>query len=163
MRRIYWLVLLLLAACAGVGGLTQKPEISLAGLDLVGFGLFEQRFLLKLRIENPNDVDLSIKGLAFDVELNGLPFAKGLSDRAVTVPRLGEAVLEVRATSNLGSVLRQLRELQKAGRERVDYRIFGNIVVDGLGSVPFDRRGDVALPRFGAPPGQPAAAKPAAT
>lgn len=163
MKRLVWIVLLLLAACAGVGGLTQKPEISLAGLDLLELGLFEQRFLLKLRIENPNDVDLPIKGLAFDVELNGLPFAKGLSDRAVTVPRLGEAVLDVRATSNLGSVLRQLRELQKAGRERVDYRIFGSIAVDGLGRVPFDRRGDVPLPRFGAPSGKPAAPKPERT
>lgn len=149
MRRVFWLALLLLAACAG--GLAQKPEISLASLDLVGFGLFEQRFLLKLRIENPNDVDLPIEGLSFDVELNGEPFARGVSAQAVSVPRAGEALLEVRATSNLGGVLKQLRALPKDGRERIGYRISGQVTVGGLGSRPFERRGDLPLPLFGKP------------
>lgn len=148
MRRLVCLLAFLLAACAGLGGLSQKPEISLAGLDLVEFGLFEQRFAIRLRIRNPNDVDLPISGLAFDVELNGQHFATGVSDRAVTVPRLSEAVLEVTATSNLGSVLRQIRELQKCGRDRVDYRMAGRISLDGIGSIPFERKGDVPMPLF---------------
>lgn len=141
----------LLAACAGLSGLTQKPEVSLAGLDLVELGLLEQRFLLRLRVQNPNDVALPVRGLTFDVELNGQPFASGLSDRAVVVPRFGEAVLEVKATSNLSGVLRQLRELRRSGRERVDYRIFGRIALDGMGSLPFERKGEIDAPLFDAP------------
>ncbi len=137
-----------LAGCASLSGLTQKPEVTLAGLDLLELGLFEQRFALRLRVQNPNDVELPIRGLTFDVELNGQPFAKGLSDQAVVVPRFGEAVLEVKATSNLGSVLRQLRELRKSGRERVDYRMFGRITLDGLGSLPFERKGEIDTPQF---------------
>lgn len=148
--------LLLLAGC---GGLAQKPEVSLAGLDLVELGLFEQRFVMKLRIRNPNDSDLKIDGLFFDVELNGLHFAKGLSDKPVSVPRMGEALLEVRATSNLGSVLRQLRELQKGGRDRIDYRLSGRINIDGLGSIPFDRRDELQMPLFDLLPGKPAVPK----
>ena len=106
---------------------------------------------LRLRVQNPNDVDLPIRGLTFDVELNGQPFAKGLSDQAVVVPRFGEAVLEVKATSNLGSVLRQLRELRESGRERVDYRMFGRITLDGLGSLPFERKGEIDTPRVDLP------------
>lgn len=136
----------LLSACAGLGGFSQKPEVSVAGLNLVQLGLFEQRFLLKLRIQNPNDVELPINGLNFEIELNGQAFIKGLSDKAVSVPRFGEAVLEVMATSTLGSTLKQLRDLQKGGRERVDYRIVGRINVSGLGNVPFERRGDLQMP-----------------
>lgn len=157
MRRALWVLVFFLAACSGLGGLSQKPEIGLASLELAEFGLFEQRFIMKLRIQNPNDVDLPINGMTFDVELNGQPFAKGLSDKAVTVPRMGEALLEVKATSNLGSVLRQLRELQKGGRDRADYRLFGRIGLDGLGSIPFDRRGDLPMPLFEQAPGKPAA------
>lgn len=159
MRRALWILVFFLAACSGLGGLSQKPEISLAGLDLVELGLFEQRFVMKLRIRNPNDVDLPINGMTFDVELNGQAFAKGLSDRAVTVPRMGEALLEVKATSNLGSVLRQLRELQKGGRDRVDYRLFGRISLDGFGSIPFDRRGDLQMPLFEPLPVRPVVPK----
>lgn len=140
-----------LAACSGLSGITQKPEISLAGVELVDFGLFEQRFKLGLRIQNPNDVALPIRGLSFDVELNGQHFAKGVSDQAVTVPRFGEAVLAVTATSNLGNVLRQLNELQKSGRQRADYRISGRLELASVGSIPFERKGDVAMPVFDAP------------
>lgn len=142
-------VLLALGACAGLTRLQEKPQVSLAGLDLAELGLFEQRFVLQLRVQNPNEVELPIRGLSFDVELHGQPFAKGLSDKAVRVPAFGEALLEVKATSNLASVLRQLRELQKSGREQTDYRIFGTIAVEGLGRLPFDRSGDVRLPNLG--------------
>lgn len=151
MRHTLWLLVFLLSACAGLAGLSQKPEISLAGLDLVELGLFEQRFAMKLRIRNPNDVELRISGVDFDVELNGQHFARGLSDRPVMVPRMGEAVLEVSATSSLGSVLRQVRELQKGGRERIDYRLNGRIVLEGIGGIPFERKGDVQMPLFELP------------
>ena len=147
MRRCFALLAVaFLSACAGLAGLAQKPEVSVAGLNLVQFGLFEQRFALKLRIQNPNDVELPINGLNFEIELNGQPFIKGLSDKSVTIPRFGEGVLEVMATSTLGSALKQLRELQKGGRERVDYRIVGRLNVAGGVSLPFERRGDLQMP-----------------
>ena len=91
-------------------------------------------------------MELPINGLNFEIELNGQAFVKGLSDKAVSVPRFGEAVLEVMATSTLGSTLKQLRDLQKGGQERVDYRIVGRINIPGLGNVPFERRGDLQMP-----------------
>ncbi|HPT48993.1 MAG TPA: LEA type 2 family protein [Accumulibacter sp.] len=139
-------MLLLLGGCAGLSGLTQKPELSVAGLQLAHLGLFEQRFALKLRVQNPNEVELPIDGLVFEIEVNGQAFVKGLSDKAVTVPRFGEAVIEVQATSKLANALKQWRELQKSGRERIDYRLFGRLRLAGIGNVPFDRRGDLPLP-----------------
>jgi hypothetical protein len=61
-------------------------------------------------------------------------------------------VLEVMATSTLGSALKQLRELQKGGRERVDYRIVGRLNVAGGVSLPFERRGDLQMPAVESPP-----------
>ncbi len=153
--RLAVLSMVLLSACAGLGGLAQKPEVSVAALNLVQMGLFEQRFALKLRIQNPNDVELRINGLSFEIELNGKSFITGLSDRGVTIPRFGEALLEVTATSTLGSALNQLRELQKGGRERIDYRIFGRLNVSGMGTLPFERRGDVQLPALQTPSRKP--------
>jgi LEA14-like dessication related protein len=150
-RGLVILSIALLSACAGLGGLSQKPEVSVAGLKLVQVGVFEQRFILKLRVQNPNDVELRINGLSVEVELNGQPFITGLSDKGVTVPRFGEAVLEVMATSTLGSALKQLRELQKGGRERIDYRIVGRLNLSGIGTVPFERRGDLQMPAVVSP------------
>ncbi|MCM8596951.1 LEA type 2 family protein [Accumulibacter sp.] len=143
-RFLIVLCLVALGGCAGLGSLARKPEVSIAGLSLVQARLFEQRFALRLRISNPNDVDLPVNGLSFEVEINGQPFITGLSDKPVTVPRFGEAILEVMATSTAGSALKQLRELQKGGR--IDYRISGRLQLSGIGALPFERRGDLQLP-----------------
>lgn len=149
MKRVLLLLgALLLTACAGPGGLMQKPEVSLVGVDLLGLGLAEQRFVLSLRVRNPNDADLAISALDFTVELNGLPFAKGAAANAVTVPGRGEAQVQVQASSQLGNVLKQLRELQKRGSERSDYRIVGQVGLAGFGTLPFERRGDMPLRLF---------------
>lgn len=145
MRRVFWVLVFFAALLAACAPRLQKPEISLAGIDLVGLGLLEQRFVLKLRIRNPNDVDLPVNALSFDVELNGRHFARGVSDKPVIIPRQGETILEVKTVSRLGDVLQPLRNLLKNGRERIGYRIFGSVDLEGFGSFPFDRSGDVPL------------------
>ena len=151
MKRIVLILFLgiavLVAGCTQLAGIKQSPDITLADIELEKLGFLEQRFLVKLRIRNPNDVALHINGMTFDVELNGTSFAKGLSDKAVTVPRMGETVIEVKATSTLGMVWKQLSQLQKSGHDKVDYRLFGRLFLRGLSSsIPFEQKGDVSLP-----------------
>lgn len=124
----------------------QPPHVTVSDIDLVDATLLEQRFALTLRVQNPNDADISISGLDFDVQINGRHFARGVSDRAVTLPRFGEAVLEVDAVSDLASVLRQLMELGKDGRPGLEYRVSGRLATRSLGSVPFESRGELTLP-----------------
>lgn len=131
------------ALLAGCAGRLQKPEISLAGVELVGLGLVEQRLLLKLRISNPNDVDLPVKALSFDLELDGQPFAKGASEQPVRVPRQADALLEVKVVSRLGELLKPLRAARQNGK--LGYRVHGRVELEGSGSVAFDRSGDVSL------------------
>ena len=133
----------LLAGCAAP---LQKPEVSLAGVELVGVGLVEQRLLLKLKISNPNDVDLPVKSLSFDLDLDGQPFAKGASEQPVTIARHAEAQLDVKVVSRLGDVLKQLNAARKNGK--LGYRIHGRVEFNGSAgptSVTFDRLGEVSL------------------
>jgi LEA14-like dessication related protein len=146
MRLLVLALAVLLAACATA--IRQPPAVTLAGVDLESIGLFEQRYVVQLRVTNPNDTDIPVEGLSFDVELNGLHFATGVSNAAVTVPRLGEALLEVKATSNLASFLRQLHDLREDGRGGLDYRIKGSLRVAGYGALPFERQGELAFPEL---------------
>lgn len=146
MRALALALALFLAACASV--IPQPPKVALAGLDIESIGLFEQRFILQLRVTNPNNVDIPVEGINFDVDVNGRHFANGISNLAVTIPRQGETVLEVRATSNLAAFLRQWQESEKSGEPGLDYRVKGNLRVSGYGALPFDHRGEALLPRF---------------
>ncbi|WP_323002536.1 LEA type 2 family protein [Denitromonas sp.] len=144
---------LTLAGCASLPLNMQPPEVSVSDLRLLDVGLLEQRFGLSLRVLNPNDAEIPIDGLSFTVELNGKPFAKGVSNQAVTVPRLSEAMLEVEAVSSLSGLLRQFGSMAR-GQERIDYRIYGTLYTGNLfGGVPFDQKGEVDFADLGVPSG----------
>lgn len=142
---IAWLAALAVTACVSLQQL-QPPHITVADIDLVDATLFEQRFALTLRVQNPNGADIAIRGLNVDVEVNGQHFARGVSDQAVTLPRFGEALLEVNAVSDLGSLWRQIMALRKGGHEGLEYRITGRLAMGTLGDVPFESRGELKLP-----------------
>ena len=134
-----------LGGCAGLRLGMQKPEVTVANIRLLDGNLLEQRFLLTLRVMNPNTSEIAIEGLTFKVDLNGQPFAKGVGNQPVVVPRLGEAMVEVTATTGLGGLLRQLKAFK--GREKVDYRISGRLVTGNFGGIDFDQTGEVELPK----------------
>lgn len=137
------IVVALLGGCAAP---LQKPEVSVAGVELLGIGLVEQRLLLKLNISNPNDVDLPVKVLSFDLDLDGQPFAKGASEQPVTIARHAEAQLDVKVMSRLGDVIRQLKAARQNGK--LGYRIHGRVELEsspGPTSIAFDRSGEVSL------------------
>ena len=147
----------LLAACAGTPLRPLKPEVSVADVRLEGGNLVEQRFLLTLRVINPNRFDIPVQGLSFTLELAGQPFARGVGSKPVTVPALGEALVEVNATTGLAGLLRQFRNLGKGG-ETIPYRLKGRLVTGSYGDLDFDRSGEVDALKFlkdGARPGRP--------
>ena len=136
-----------LGGCAVMRLGLDAPEVRVAGIQPVDATLLEQRFLITLRVLNPNNVEIDVEGLTFAVELNGHAFARGVSNQATVIPRLGEATLEVTATTGLMDVLNQLRQFQKAP-EAVPYRLKGRLVTGRFGSIDFDRSGEVSLTRL---------------
>ena len=133
----------------GCSALRQRPEpplVGLAGIQLEDMTLFEQRYQLQLRVQNPNDVDLPISGLRCTLYINDREFAQGVSAAAVTVPRFGEAVLAVDVVSDLHSVFGQLRDSARASGKPVSYRLAGKLALEGYAvSLPFDYRGEFDL------------------
>lgn len=142
---------LLLGACSALPIGLEAPKVSLADIRLVGGGLLEQHFRLTLRVHNPNDRDLPLDGLRFALEVNDMEFAQGASNRPVTLQRLGDTLVEVEGVSNLATVLDQLQQFAAGPRapEAVRYRIHGQLVSPMLGSVPFDRRGEIDPAQLG--------------
>ena len=133
-------VLLLAAACNG--GDPVSPQVRVVNLELQESTVFEQRFRIDLRIGNPNDFDLPLDGLTFDLEVNGEDFARGFSNESVTVPRLGEATLSVTASTTLIEVVQQMRLLAERGD--LTYRVHGTTGIpsctSGAGRAAFPGR-----------------------
>jgi len=139
--------LLVASGCGGTPFGMEAPHVTLAGLSVVEPGVLEQRYGLRLRIQNPNPAEIQVSGLSFEIELNDQAFARGVSNRPATVPGLGEAVLEVEAVSTLESLLRQVMELQQNPERPLRYRLRGKLY-GGSWSIPypFDHSGEFRLP-----------------
>ncbi|MGE5855251.1 MAG: LEA type 2 family protein, partial [Syntrophaceae bacterium] len=113
MRRIVvsaWVVTLavLLSGCASLFWMGEKPHVDIVNITPKEMRLLEQTFLLELRIQNPTETDLDINGMSFELEINGQPFARGVSNQSLKVERLSTKVVEVDAYTGLVSILRQL-------------------------------------------------------
>lgn len=140
------LLALSLAACAWIPQKPQAPRVSLVSVQVSSMELLEQRYGLELRIQNPNDYALRIRGVDFQVELNQAPFASGVSSRLVDVPAFGEALLQLEVSSSVWSLARQLREMGEGRQEEFAYRIHGRMSLGSrLGGIPFETTGIIPL------------------
>jgi LEA14-like dessication related protein len=144
LSKIGLLIVLALSACAPIEQ-AQPPQVSLADIKLLPGGLFEQKFLLELVLTNPNNFDLPLEGLTFKLALNDQPFAQGVSNASVTVPRLGEARVPVTASTTILDVMQQVLALGQKGD--LTYRLEGLAYIQGLTSrsVPYERSGKLQL------------------
>ncbi len=141
------LALALLSGCAGLLARPVPPQVNIAAISLTDANLFEQRYHIKLRLQNPNDFDLPINGVQFQVQINGRPFASGMSSAPVSVPRLGTAVLEIDAISTLAEVARQLNDIVMGQTQGVRYTLTGKVhLARPAVELPFRQEGDMKLP-----------------
>ncbi|MDE1184355.1 LEA type 2 family protein [Paraburkholderia sp.] len=102
----------MLSSCASMFG-SDPLRVNIVGLSpLSGQGM-ETRFTLKLRVQNPNDGAIQYSGVSLDLLLNGLLFASGVSAQSGTVPRFGEAVIEVPMTVPALAAMRQALSVAK--------------------------------------------------
>lgn len=137
------LLLGLLASCATLNPYREPPRVSLAGINLAGGSLLEQRYRLQLRVENPNPAELPIEGMTYELDVNERPFARGTSNQKVVIPKFGSELIEVEGFSPISSLLPQLRELG-SGKGTVNYKLRGKAYVRSQ-SVPFTQQGNVTL------------------
>jgi LEA14-like dessication related protein len=140
------LCLVLLTGCASVFGEVEPPEVSLAGLAFDQPGLFEQRLRLDVRLRNPNDFQLDVERLLFDLEVNDRELGKGWTTERVDVPAFGEAVVPVTIVVPTSDLIERIVELAMV--QRLDYRLSGEAKLSNatLGTVPFEQEGNFALP-----------------
>lgn len=141
---------LVAAGCSALVPKLETPRLSLVGLEMTEATLFEQRLQVRLRVQNPNDIALPVRGLSVNFELGGEEFAQGVTSRAFEVPAFGEAEFDMVITANAASAILRLvsagRDRDKP-RESIDYRISGKLSTSLglLRSVPFEERGSIPL------------------
>jgi len=142
-----WLPLCLwIAGCAGLPANTEPLRVNLVGVRVVDMQLFEQRYALTIRVQNPNPQDFHVAGLDFGLSINGESFAEGVSNQRVAIPAYGEVVMEVQVSSSWFRLFDQIRALEENAGEDFKYRISGSVSLsDSWIRLPFEREGRIGI------------------
>jgi LEA14-like dessication related protein len=137
---------LALGACSLFTPKFERPNITVIGIELRSGNLLQQKFAVKLNIQNPNDRALPVHGLQAQLNIGGQEIATGVSDRAVTVPAFGESEFDMTINANLALALLKLAD-KANGSDSIEYEIRGEASIDlpFLHSLPFRQTGALKL------------------
>ena len=133
----------------GVAACHHKPkppewwlDVTVVDIHPGEIRLLEQTYNLTLRVQNPHNFDIDANGMRFTVEVNGNEFARGVDNQSFPLPRLGEAVVKVRAVSDVSRAAAQIGDWRNIAANGVNYRISGRIFAPDW-SYPFDYQGQL--------------------
>ncbi len=138
------------SGCAGLGKRLETPKVNLVDIRVLEVKAFESVLQIEIRVLNPNDVPLEIKGVNCDLEVNNSNLASGVSDAKRTIPAYGTSTIPMKVYSSVVDILRGVLGLQDTDKLR--YRLKGKLRVEGgfmLPSViPFESKGAFSFKGF---------------
>lgn len=137
---------LLFGGCASLQR-REPVEVIMVGVEpLQGEGL-ELRMLVKLRIQNPNDLPLDFNGVSVEMDVQGKRFATGVSDAGGSVPRFGETIVDVPVSISVFRIARQaMGVMTNEYRGKLAYEMTGKLAGPAFNSVHFKSNGEFTLP-----------------
>jgi LEA14-like dessication related protein len=139
-------LLQLISGCAALQTQKERVRVTIADLRPLESTLMEQRYLVRIRVQNRSKEALKIDGLSFDLDLNGKRFASGVSNQETTVAGFSESMLEVKLSSTVFGLIKQFGALQDRQTGVFDYRISGSLSSpDSMLALPFNEKGEVNL------------------
>ena len=135
-----------LSGCSAMGTKLEVPQLTLVSVAMTSADIFNQQFLVRLNVENPNDRELPITGIDYKLFLEGDSFSEGVSNKPFTVPAKGDADFDMLVRTNFvagaGRLLSRLN-----GREQVQYVVEGKLLtgISMAKKIPFQQSGTVSI------------------
>ena len=147
LRLIVALLVTLTGGCSLFVPHLETPKLSVVNVELQKSDLWEQRMKVRMRVENPNDRPIPVKGLTVALDVQGQELAHGVSGASFNVPALGEAEFDMNMTANMAGALLKLLGSGNQIKDQVDYRVRGKLSLSSglMRSIPFEDRGTFSL------------------
>lgn len=142
------LPLLLVTGCSTMGlDDFDEPEVELVGLEPLPSQGMEARFLVRLRIVNPNSTALDIDGMAYEVYLRDSRILSGVSNQALAIPAFSEETAELEVAAGMLASLALLRDFMTNPPDAgIPYTLKAKLSRGGLGgTIRVSREGVIDL------------------
>ena len=122
------LLILNLGGCASwFSDDSVDPAVHLVKVEVVRAKLLEQKFILHFRIDNPNDSDLTVRGMEYRIHLADMLLAEGEHEHWITVGPKRSGFYKVPIRTNLWPKVRDLVKQLKSPKHPIPYRLEGEM------------------------------------
>lgn len=113
---------LLLAGCSSLQPKLEQPSVKVAGLQLLPAQGLTQPIEVSLLITNPNDRDLTLRGMSYTLGIENFDVLSGVNDQLPTLTAYRETQVKVVVTANVLELVRLIEHFGRNGiKENVNY------------------------------------------
>ncbi len=125
---LYLLVFLGLNGCASwFSDDSVDPAVHLVKVEVVRAKLLEQKFILHFRVDNPNDSELTVRGLEYRIHLADMLLAEGEHEHWFSVGPKHSAYFKVPIRTNLWPKVKDVVKMLKKSDQQIPYRLQGEM------------------------------------
>jgi LEA14-like dessication related protein len=152
LRALLLAILITVASCAALAPKLETPTFSVLGVQMTSGDMFSQLFKVRVKVENPNDIEVPVKSIDYTLFLMGDRFGEGATDHSFVLPARGEAEFDMLLTTNFMSAMGRLVSRMGGNKlENVEYEVAGTLHLDKgfVRNIPFNHKG---LVNFSKPP-----------
>ncbi|MGI9211792.1 MAG: LEA type 2 family protein [Methylococcaceae bacterium] len=133
-RLLLVLITVSLTACTSMQALGQRqleglqePRITVKSIKPGPVRLTEQKFIVNLAIENPNEQGISAHEIVLALAINGKEIAKGINTKPVEIKSKATSQVEVAVLANTMELLQQGLLIGNGQQKTIPYQISGYI------------------------------------
>lgn len=113
---------MVLSGCSSLQPKLEQPTVKVAGLRLLPAQGLNQPIEVNLLISNPNDRDLTLRGMSYTVGIENFDVLSGVSDQLPTLSAYKETPVQVVVTANVLQLVRLIEHFGRNGvKENVNY------------------------------------------
>lgn len=139
---------LVLAGCAGVPAEQfQTPQMSLTSFRMLASDGIARRFVIGIRVTNPNRTPLNPGTLSYQVAFEGQDFLSGAARNLARIPPDAESEIEIQTGLDQPGETRLFDQLlEDPGRERLRFELRATLGLQGgHPSLVIEESGDLRL------------------
>jgi len=134
-------------ACTSARPKIDPPAVTLESVRILGIADAKANISLTLRVANPNNFDLAVDAVDFEVTLDGRTATSARSVRIEPLPAGGESKVELAGRVDVTAVAGALMTL--GSQLPVEYVLKGSATMRDGTTLPFSRKGEIPVARFG--------------
>jgi LEA14-like dessication related protein len=133
--------------CSAIPPLNLKsPELAFSDLSISDIGLDKIKFVVTVAAQNPNDVDIPLSNMKFDLNLLETSVGTGQALKDVNLPKKGSAEVPIEFTVGTSQLLGLLKQVNFRDLGKLSYSLKGSANWNnGPFSIPFERKGDLSM------------------